>query len=436
MTTPFFKLTWEEAIAWYKAGKLTVKGLIYASIVTQRRKGAKLVVDSVRKYCQQLDISERAFYKAKASLISDDEICIDIQGKLVIWLNSETVTSTVTEQSCSDSECDTEQSCSDTARSCSDTEQSCSDSLNDRAVPLIYTDLNSDLNSDLSLDRVCEEEKKEEVDFEILEVRAVEVEVEQVESTCADNFNSPCQENNHSHVDNNSSRARDNKSKGVKAMVSKKRMAEIQDAFDNGVSIGIQYDEAEMVVLGSELAVLCDREMREMIQAYRKSGQILHSNPNDIEPEFLCYVGLKNPNINDCHSFIQAYERRTRSWGALYQMVQKWQQEWVAKGESAIADDFIQRGNSKNASAQDKEMADKLQAARVVKLAQQFNSLTSPLKSPERGNVFISDSRPLEQASSRPVGVEPVRKEIDKNTLNPKIRELMEKAEQRSRQQA
>lgn len=191
MTTPFYKLSLETAIDWYNTGKLTVKGLIFASIACQRKPGSKLVIESVKKYCESLGISERAFYKAKASLIAEDAIYIEIQGRVTLWIDPnadpdtpETEAECVTAQTFSSSA----RSCSDatysTARSCSSFARSCSESVNDRAVATerscsasIYTDLNLDLDPDLSLDRASARKKSEDaiaVDVEILDQENLE----------------------------------------------------------------------------------------------------------------------------------------------------------------------------------------------------------------------------------------------------------------------
>ena len=76
------RLTLSEAIAQYHDGLLTAAGLLYHAIRNYRKDGQTFRITNVSDFCQKIEISRRAFYKAKAKLIDSGYLEEEIFGTL------------------------------------------------------------------------------------------------------------------------------------------------------------------------------------------------------------------------------------------------------------------------------------------------------------------------------------------------------------------
>ena len=68
-----------------------------------------------------------------------------------------------------------------------------------------------------------------------------------------------------------------------------------------------------------------------MIKAYRKSGKLLHSSPNDINFEFICWLnnqhsrGSNQKDDGYALNYIRKMERTPSDWSTLMALVAQWQ---------------------------------------------------------------------------------------------------------------
>jgi hypothetical protein len=383
----FYKLTPLEAITWYREDMLSVKGLIYAFLAAKRKPGSKLIINSVKQFCSELGISERAFYKAKAQLAAAGKMHIEIAGRLAMWLSSslpeEDFLSSTTEQTCSGTEqtCSgenqginiTEQTCSGTEQTCSGIEQTCSDSLHDGAVPLICIDLINRSSLDISLDQERTKEKETEIDFwnlepenrtediaskdssgcQILEDLPVNTEV-----ALDDQFVPEARNENDYHV-------RTDKRHLLK--YDRSRMEEVWQKFNLGVLPFIP---------PVDLKNLADYVMGEKVSLYRSSGVLGWTDTTrsqDINQGFLDFLLKSESHYFKNHQHVRAviknHEDNPRHWDTLVSRVDKWQ-DFLNNPETAIAE-AIARGGSKQASELDNQISQQAAAVFAEKINQQ-----------------------------------------------------------------
>jgi hypothetical protein len=73
-TPPHIRLTCDDIFENWKAGLYTPAGYLYHLIMAARKVGWWLRINSVRQFCDQWQIHERAFYRAKAKLIASGQL--------------------------------------------------------------------------------------------------------------------------------------------------------------------------------------------------------------------------------------------------------------------------------------------------------------------------------------------------------------------------
>ena len=136
------RLTLSEAIAQYHDGLLTAAGLLYHAIRNYRKDGQTFRITNVSDFCQKIEISRRAFYKAKAKLIDSGYLEEEIFGTLDLVVTNRSQVRT------NGNTC--HQPCTESEQSCTESEQSCTGSA--RLVTLTPLEASQDKGSEAPSD--------------------------------------------------------------------------------------------------------------------------------------------------------------------------------------------------------------------------------------------------------------------------------------------
>ncbi len=136
------RLTLSEAIAQYHDGLLTAAGLLYHAIRNYRKDGQTFRITNVSDFCQKIEISRRAFYKAKAKLIDSGYLEEEIFGTLDLVVTNRSQVRT------NGNTC--HQPCTESEQSCTENEQSCTES--ERLVTLTPLEASQDKGSEAPSD--------------------------------------------------------------------------------------------------------------------------------------------------------------------------------------------------------------------------------------------------------------------------------------------
>jgi hypothetical protein len=87
MNTPFLQTQVSDLKPLWLKGIYTPHGYLYHLILCQRRAGWWLGIENVKEFCQEWEISERQFYRAKAKLIAEGFLEEKIYGRVELRIN-------------------------------------------------------------------------------------------------------------------------------------------------------------------------------------------------------------------------------------------------------------------------------------------------------------------------------------------------------------
>jgi hypothetical protein len=106
---------------------------------------------------------------------------------------------------------------------------------------------------------------------------------------------------------------------------------------DNTVTILDRYESGEVAHLPRhELIKIANQQIGEVVRAYRRSGRILASSPNDINRAFLAFIAKRDRKDTEYATrLINVCERTPDRWGELTEMVKSWKAKEVFNGYSA-----------------------------------------------------------------------------------------------------
>jgi hypothetical protein len=182
---------------------------------------------------------------------------------------------------------------------------------------LLYTEITSKINSETTSKinpPLPPKGKKEGESVKVVEVEVTNKELATIPSFVASTSQASTQE------DNFSCRA---------DRPTKKR--------DNTVTILDRYESGEVAHLPRhELIKIANQQIGEVVRAYRRSGRILASSPNDINRAFLAFIAKRDRKDTEYATrLINVCERTPDRWGELTEMVKSWKAKEVFNGYSA-----------------------------------------------------------------------------------------------------
>lgn len=83
---PHDRLTPDQVLNCWRNGDYKVHGYLAALLRAMKRVGWRIRIDNVQAFCEQWEIAESSFYRAKAKLISQGRLKEYIKGVLEIWI--------------------------------------------------------------------------------------------------------------------------------------------------------------------------------------------------------------------------------------------------------------------------------------------------------------------------------------------------------------
>ena len=204
-----------------------------------------------------------------------------------------------------------------------------------------------------------------------VEILEAEVEVAENQSSTVPDLNDLWQENKTDPVDQNSAAPCDNKPVKYNGLT----LAQVETLQD-------KYDSGEVTDLPRKEKIALALYLMPEVNLYRKSGRILQSTPNDIDPAFLKFFAFDqwqgSSDVNKARNTIVSYEEKMNYWGTLISVAKKWE-EFKANPEAGYQElkaDAYERMKRKQATDVDV----KLISVELSAQFQQHNSRQQPLE--------------------------------------------------------
>ena len=392
----YYKLYLAEALEWHSKGDLTIKGLIKSIILCAKKKGQKLVLTSVKDFCQLLQISRKDFYKAKARLILEG-IRIEVTGKLTMWVeedNDDVITltqlgqPTVTSDSSSSGVVHNNYECNQKVTQCNQKVTPCNQKVTDslyKELPIVFPEVSPSRAHTHTEEKLAQEKNLEETEqavntgFVGQNNQTVET---QAKDSSKDQFSGAC----------------DNKSKKQKFLVSEEKIQELEKLYELGEELEITSQD--------ELKALASRVFPERIKLYRnRTGRILGGHINDIDRGFLKFFAWRywgnESELKRAMDTIRSYESDPTKWQVLCLAVDEWQ-DYLANPEK-LAEEAKRRAAYSNSEVDD-AIASRSELAAFQKIALQQEQLKKAREAarntPKQPNPPKEDSRGADDSPS------------------------------------